>query len=158
MTIMALKEGTFEMQPTEAVVGFAKTGTEMVSVLLEHELGRIVWRGYFSEAALERTCEALEAMGWNGENVGRISFMTREEFRRVRVVIGSEVGEDGRSYLVVRFINRLASAKVHQKMTPEDIQDLNRRLRHRLIAKRDGDAPRNPIDPGASEETDDIPF
>lgn len=107
---MAIEKGTHEAHPLNYQFGkSSKKQTEMVSVTFQFVDGpnkdkRISWSGYFTDATAERTMDALEHCGWDGDDIKALKgFGTKN----VELVIEEEQGQDGNMYPRVQWVNKL---------------------------------------------------
>lgn len=135
--------------PGNGWLGTTKTGTDFIRIPLliddpaSDQHGReIVWQGWLSEKAAERTAKTLdEAFGreWDipSLNAGKVPWLGKQ----CRITIEAEEGEDGKVRLKVKWLNPIDSAPL-----PADrLATLN----DRILAARAFDA--TPTD-------DEIPF
>lgn len=101
----AIATGEFEF-------GLASTGSEQVGIavrVLEGEFdGRVfTWYGHFTEAAVERTIEALKHAGWNGEDFANLPGLGSREFQ---LTLTEEQNQRGELFWRASFINPIGVA------------------------------------------------
>lgn len=149
-------KGTFRAKALEGDMGVAGTGTEQVAVLIQLESGeRLTWYGYFSDAAAERTCEALITMGVT--DLATLAGLGSKEFE---AVVDEEVFE-GKPRDKVKFINRLGSGGIAMKtrMNEAEKQSFAQRFKGKFLSLQRA-AGVTPASPATSPKTgeDDIPF
>jgi hypothetical protein len=89
-------------------LGLSKNKTEQIAVRFEILDGEfaghfITWFGYFSDAARDRTMEALRTCGWNGDDILALTGMGS---CKVSLVIEDEHYQ-GKTHSKVRWVNRL---------------------------------------------------
>jgi hypothetical protein len=148
-------QGRFRAKALEGDYGTANTGTEQVAVLCELEGGtRLTWYGYLSEAAVDRTLEALQIMGVT--DLETLAGLGSQEFEAVV----DEEEYNGKTSTRIKFINRLGSGGVALKSRMSDAQKKGfaSRFKGKFLAlqQKSGAAPA----PRASApvDNDDIPF
>ncbi len=128
-----MDQGKYRARAARHSFGVAKTGTEYVAVEFEllddDEKRTIVWRGYFHSKTAERTLEALRYAGaaLEDDDIFDLRGLGSTE---VQLVVELEAGERGGSWPVVRYVNRLPSARAMAETTMD--QDAMRRLRERM--------------------------
>ena len=71
-------------------------------VFSDPELGKIIWDGWLTDAAADRTLEALRYCGWEGTDINDLQGLDANE---VELVIEQE-DYNGRSYPKVKWVNR----------------------------------------------------
>lgn len=152
--------GTVNAELVEYDLGTADSGTDQIAVLFrvteEPWVGReLTYYGPFTKASFPFTCEALRAMGWQGDD-----FMSlRGDLKRgnkVRLVLEVETW-DGVERPRIKFVNA-AGLRLKNRMAPARREVLARELQGWLNA---GLGERNAVDgptPGAGKDDDDIPF
>ena len=121
----------------EWALGHSKNGTEQIAVLFDYidsngEASTITWFGYFSEAACDRTIEALRYCGWEGDDFGRLDGLDKNE---VELVIENETYE-GKSHLKVQWVNRLAALALKAPMDQNQVAAFAARMRGKAVASR----------------------
>jgi hypothetical protein len=119
--------------PGNGWLGTTKTGTDFIRVPLliddpeSDQHGReIVWQGWLSEKAAERTAKTLdEAFGreWDIRSLhaGRAPFLGQQ----CRITVEAEEGEDGKVRLKVRWLNPASSS---QPLPADRLTTLNERI------------------------------
>jgi len=119
--------------PGNGWLGTTKTGTDFIRIplLIDDEgdqHGReIVWQGWLSEKAAERTAKTLdEAFGreWDipSLNAGKVPFLGKQ----CRITVESEEGEDGKVRQKVKWLNPIGSAP--QALPADRLATLNERI------------------------------
>lgn len=146
-------------------VGTAKNGTDQIAVRFrihnEDADGRqgprhgdsVVWYGFFTPAAEERTLESLKYCGWASDDLTDIAFLDEDACHRalpkyVQLVIENETYE-GRTQEKVRWVNSLEENRsmVKQRASDSGVAALSARLRSKAAAIR-----------AAAERKKDLPF
>jgi hypothetical protein len=119
--------------PGNGWLGTSKTGSDFIRVPLliddpdSDQHGReIVWQGWLSEKAAERTAKTLdEAFGreWDIRSLdaGRAPFLGQ----KCRITVEAEEGEDGKVRLKVRWLNPASSS---QPLPADRLTTLNERI------------------------------
>ncbi|MGH7605564.1 MAG: hypothetical protein ACRENK_16415 [Gemmatimonadaceae bacterium] len=143
--------------------GIADTGADQIAMafrLVEAPwTGKIVtWYGTFSEAAFPLTVDAMRAVGWQG----RFLTTLKSDLRRGKLVqLVCEVEDyNGEDRSRVKFVNS-AGVRLKTRMTGEQRRDFGKDFQSRLDAgagERNRTRGNPPVDPGAPEDGDDIPF
>lgn len=125
-------EGKCKGRAIHTVLGFAGTGSEQIGIMFRivggDDDGRSVpYRGYFTEAAMERTVESLRACGWQGQDLSVFNGATEAECAELlpdEVLLTIEhqppMTPDGKTYAQVQWVNRLGSGVVHMKNKMND--------------------------------------
>ena len=120
--------------PGNGWLGTTKTGTDFIRLPLliddpaSDQHGReIVWQGWLSEKAAERTAKTLdEAFGreWDipSLNAGKVPWVGKQ----CRITIEAEEGEDGKVRLKVKWLNPIGSAS--QALPADRLATLNDRI------------------------------
>jgi hypothetical protein len=142
-----IRAGTYKARAKEWAFGLSQTGKEQIAItfdiLDEEERGEtITWYGYFSDAALNRTVEALHYCGWDGDNLEQIGHLKDHE---VQLVVEDEEYE-GKVRTKVRWVNA-----IRDQLPPEEQRDIAQRICDRILAKK-----RAAAEP--SSRDDDLPF
>jgi hypothetical protein len=121
----------------EWALGLSSKNTEQIAVLFDYvdvhgEPQTITWFGYFSEAACDRTLEALRYCGWEGDDFGQLDGLDRNE---VELELEHETYE-GKERLKVRWVNRLSSLALKAPMDAGQIASFAARMRGKAIASK----------------------
>lgn len=130
-----IEKGTYTAKAIDWKLGLTSTGKEQIAVLFRLEDGRgITWYGYFTEKTTERTLDALEHMGWDGEDIANPVGLDRNE---VRLVIDHEVSEqDGNTYARVKWVNRMGGLTVKEELAGGALQSFKQRMQGAVMARR----------------------
>lgn len=129
------------------------------------EHGTIEWDGWLTEAAVDRTFEALRYCGWVGDDVRDLSGIEANE---VEIVVELEEFQ-GRTHPRVKWVNALGGRSSGSLLSPETAAAIAAGLKGKAIASRKapGAAPRPASKPkpapvaqarptqAAPEDTDD---
>lgn len=164
---MTSMQGTHKARAKEWALGHSSNGNEQVAVLFEitqgsHAGKSITWFGYFTEAATDRTLDALRYCGWEGDDfVNLVGLDTNE----VEIVIEPDTYE-GKTRDRVKWINRPTRLALREQMTPQSQAAFAVRMRAKAIAHKQTHAQGRaapssaPRAAPAPEEPpiDDIPF
>jgi hypothetical protein len=139
---MALRDGQWEVRGrvTKSVLAVTGTGKQQLAVTFEHEDEQhrkqfVTWYGFFTDAALPWTVEALRALGWDPE-ANNWDILGLDETpllvgREVSLVLEEEEYE-GKLRTKVRFINALGGAGV-ERLEPNAAKAFASDLRKRLM-------------------------
>lgn len=141
-----IQAGSYRARAVDYQFGFAETGTEQVAVTFEiveegeYQGSTITWFGFFTDATAERTIEALRTCGWQGDNLGDLTGIDRNE---VSLVIVHEP-YNGKQIARVKWVNRPGTGRVELKRKMDAVQKaaLARRLRALVVASKER-APRD---------------
>lgn len=133
----------------EWALGHSSNGTEQIAVLFDYVDSEgpqtITWFGYFTEAACDRTIEALRYCGWEGDDFGRLEGLDKNE---VELVLENDTYE-GKTRLKVQWVNRLAALALKAPMDSNQIAAFAARMRGKAVASRQKmAAPRTQQQPG----------
>ena len=148
--------GSYRAKAVEHQFGKTSNDNEKIRVTFdiaegEHKGKRLFWEGFFTEATVDRTLESLEYCGWDGESLTEMKGLGTQE---VILVVENEKGTDGKMYLKVRWVNRLASRKLKNAIDASDVRSLEERIKAIMLDRRQkreesGDAS---FDYGGNEE------
>ena len=108
--------------------GWTKNHSEQVAVCLEIVGGdwdgaELTWWGYFTEKTQARTLEALRYMGWQGDD---LEAMTGLGSIQCQIVVEDELGQDGKTYPRIRWVNRLGGGGRVKLAQPMDADERRR--------------------------------
>ena len=145
--------GRYSARPIDAALGKTSGGKDQVAVQFEINEGQphagelITWFGYFSEKTVDRTLEALEHCGWNGDSLADLSSVGR---RDVEIVVAHETWE-GTNRAKIQWVNRPGGSglAMKQALTPGEAQAFDQRMRGTLLARKQKRAQT----PGAPDES-----
>lgn len=92
------------------VLGLSSTGKEQVGVKFNiltegASHAELTWYGYFTDAAFDKTLDALRTMGWSGDD---LSDLTGLDTNEVSLVVADEV-YDGKTSARILWVNKLSS-------------------------------------------------
>lgn len=133
-----------------------------------------LWRGYLTDAAVERTIESLRHMGWKGTDLYQLAAISEEACSRllpspVDLVIVHREFEDNRgevrAALEVKFVNSSSSGrqlvKPENSLSTQQLALLSNRLRGLCAKTATASAPTGDNlpepDPSNGEAEDDFP-
>lgn len=121
----------------EWALGHSGNGSEQIAVLFDYvnqsgEPDRITWFGYFSDAACDRTIEALRYCGWEGDDFGRLEGLDKNE---VELVLETETYE-GKARLKVQWVNRLSGLALKAPMDASQVASFAARMRGKAVASK----------------------
>lgn len=130
---MTIEKGTY---PAKAwtQVQFGKNSNNKPFVRVKFELkggGSIIWDGFLTDEAAEKTLEQLETCGWDGKHLG--PNLKGMGTKPVELVIDHEEFE-GKTYARVRWVNR-PGGNVKNEFSGGDFAQLQNRLAG-IMAKR----------------------
>lgn len=127
-----LTEGQFKASPIAIAVKRAGTGTKFVAVTFRLEDGpdkgkSVDWQGWLSPKVQDRTMQALNAMGFDGEHLASCK-------NEVIVVLENEESttEDGKKHVRprVRWVNDLnRSGGFGEELDKNELQEIMKELR-----------------------------
>lgn len=133
--------GKWIARATGAELGYAGTGTEQVAVEFEVvEEGecqgeRIVWYGYFSEAAARRTIESLRHTGWKGDDLSNLSTVGSQD---CQIDVQPEEYE-GRTRLKVAWVNSAnGGLALKERMSDEERRAFAAKMRGVVLSLGNG--------------------
>ena len=113
-----IQAGKYKARGVAGQLAVAKTGTEMVQVIVRISEGEYVgeelrWDGFLTEKTDQRTLESLRHLGWKGDMLNELDGITENE---VQIVVEHEVNEEtGKSYPRVQWINKLGGARLKEE-------------------------------------------
>lgn len=145
-----LKDGRYRARAIDGNFGRSSKGTDQVVILFELESGhRRTWYGYLSDAAVDRTLEALRACG-----VTELESLAGLGSCEVEIVLATELFE-GKQNQRIAFVNALGSGSVKLKapMSDGDRKAMAARLKGKWLAGQ----PLPPVETPTGTD-DDIPF
>jgi hypothetical protein len=165
---MALLAGTYQAQVLRWKFGTASTGTEQIELefFVPSENENIRSYLYFSDAAWQRSVEALKVCGWDGRDFGSLDGIGSVE---VEIVVAEEVYKDKISYRV-KWINPLGGGGMKNEMDEPQKKAFVARMQQRLRGMKPAPAtskspPKKPAPPPTKgsespppHEDDEIPF
>lgn len=133
-----LVPGSYPARAVEHKLGEGANGGEQVVVTFEltqgeHKGQRINWRGFFTEKTVERTLESLEYCGWDGESIAKLSGLGSKE---VEIVLENEEGQDQKTYLRVRWVNKIRGATVKKELDRGRVLALEEKLKGAMLARK----------------------
>lgn len=133
-----IEQQTVKARAVEGALGTTNTGKEQVGVSFELLEGpnqgqRITWYGYFTEKTTERTLEALEHCGWQGDD---LSDLTGIDANEVYLVIEHEQDDQGEVRARVRWVNSSGGVAMQNRMDPGDAASFAQRMRGEVLARR----------------------
>jgi hypothetical protein len=130
--------GRYLAQAVDAVLGRTSTGKEQIAITFRilappnYEGREITYWGYFSPKTEDKTLEALENTGWDGESLAHpVGIGTIESM----LVIEHETDERGTRHRV-RWVNRTGGAVVKEKLDAGATASLEQRLKGKMLARR----------------------
>jgi hypothetical protein len=113
-----------------------KNETPQVRMLFEvlegAQVGRkVFWQGWLTEAAYERTIQALRACGFQGDDLE--GALTQGLSNEVEIVTEITEGNDGKQYAGVRWVNQISSRiKVQNAMDANDLRNFSAIMRAKV--------------------------
>lgn len=155
---MGIQPGTYRARGVAGATqfGVAKTGTEQIGVtftLLDNDdqptLETITWVGFFSEAAMPRTLEALKTCGWDIDATGYAGEPDVATNIVEIVVIAEEY--EGESRIRVKWVNPIGGGKFAfaQPLDPTAKASLMSRIKAHKATTGGASAPRPAKKPAA---------
>lgn len=144
-----LQPGTYVARAVEGKLGYAKTGTERVAVRFEivepaEAAGQsIIWDGWLTDNAFERTVESLRHAGMTGDDLVALEGLGS---KNVELVIAEEEYQ-GEFRAKVKWVNKLGGGRgLTVGAMPEDkAKEFAARMRARVAGiggQRPGAGPR----------------
>lgn len=135
-----IQTGTFRVRGVagSATFGTASTGTEQVGVGIEFLDGpnmgrRLVWFGSFTENTEDRTLESLRYLGWDSDDISDMKGIGSIE---AEAVIEEEDGQDGKTRIRVKWINRPRGPAFKKPMNEGELRSFSARMKGKAIASR----------------------
>lgn len=140
------------------VLGVAGTGTEQIKVTFEitqegpRKGEQHDWFGYFTDATTQRTLDALEYAGWDGDSLEHPQGLGRLE---CEIVLGEEE-YNGENKIKVQWVNRPGGVGMKNVMTADEAKTFNDRMRSEIAARKAEKAQRSsqPSNSGTGDNTD----
>lgn len=136
--------GTWDATVVASVLGKTGTGKEQIAITFQDEAGnRSTWYGYFTDAAIERTLETLQILGWvAAQNDWRLDTLHNTDLivgAKAAIVVEDEE-YDGKIRAKIRWVNELGGGAVKEQMAPAEAEAFAKRLRS-VLARKKGPAP-----------------
>jgi hypothetical protein len=128
-----IEKGTY-LAKSWSQVQFGKNANNKPFVRVKFEVkdhGSIIWDGFLTDEAAEKTLEQLENCGWNGKKLD--SKLEGMGTKQVELVIDHEE-HDGKTYARVKWVNR-PGGNVKNEFSGGDFAQLQSRLAG-VMAKR----------------------
>lgn len=141
-----IEAGVYKARGVDCAMGWAGTGTEQIAVLLEitegpHKGQTITWYGFFTEKTTDRTLEALEALGWPGDNILTITDCIGQNEVEIQVENEEYTTKSGeiRTTARVQWINSprgTGRIALHEQMNPTELASFAQNLQGTLLARK----------------------
>lgn len=157
----------YKARAVDGSLAVAGTGTENVAVLFsitsagEYAGYQITWYGYLTDAAIDRTLDALRLCGWEGDDLNRLTGLDRNE---VEIVIEHEEDLNGKTHAKVKWVNGPGGLAVKNRLEGGAAQAVAQRLKGHVLAHRQRSGVKAPSAKSAPANTapmpsdDDMPF
>ncbi len=103
-----MNDGKYMARGRTLTLGEAKTGTPQVAVGFEilDGGGHISWHGFLSAAAEQRTIEAIQGMGWEGNDITELpALMDAGKLSRVVEIVVVNEEYNGKVRPKIKFVN-----------------------------------------------------
>lgn len=167
---MAITAGSYKARATgEVVLGnSANKGTPFIELYFQISDGgnkgdRVRWTSYFSDKSAERTIEALQHCGWEGEELsdfadGHLNGLDKNEVEIVVELEEYEKDGETRSMPRVKWVNRLGGhLNIDNAMSVEAAQTFSDKMRGLVLKMKSkkppqGDAADFPYGANAPEQ------
>ena len=170
-----MQAGTFKAKAKTWTLAEASTGTLQVAVEFEFAsdadgtLERITWYGYLTDAAFNRTIEALRHCGWKGDDLSDLQGLDANE---VELVLAEEEYK-GHVNIRVQWVNKPGGLAVKAPLAADKAKAFAASMRDRIRGldaskgKPAAPAAKKPTPPKmppamqsapASNPPDDLPF
>lgn len=146
---MAITEGKYKARAVgEVVLGnSAKKGTPFIECYFEiaegeNKGGKVRWTSYFSEKTAERTIEALQIAGWEGEELsdfsdGGLHGLDKNEVEIVVELEEYEVEGEKRTSPRVQWVNKLGGyLNVQNAMSAEQAESFSEKMKGLVLKVR----------------------
>ncbi len=137
-----IQAGTHDVHVKETYLGKSKVkGTPYVGVVLQDDQGcTLTWYGYLSDAAVERTIQVLQDIGWNAEEdnweVAALDATPRLVNVACQIVVEDEEYE-GKVRPKVKWLNPEGGGTgVRETMAPEEVKSFSSEIRKRILASK----------------------
>ena len=152
-----LKEsGKFVATVAGTQLGESSTGKPYIEIEFTTESGSIYWKGFLTEAALDRTTQTLvKAFKWNGD-VEAIAAGRNQFDKQSAQIVVEEREYDGKTFFEVKYINAPRSSS--NSVVKEWSKELKERIKQ---AVKDAGAEPIPAKKSVKAEDtldDEIPF
>ncbi len=135
-----LQTGTFRIRavPGSQDFGVSNAGNEQIAVAIEFLDGpnkgrRAVWYGSFTEKTEDRTLESLRYLGWSNDDLMNMAGLGEAE---AEAVLEDEVGQDGKSRIRVKWINRVRGPAFKNRLDGGDLAAFSQRMKGKAVATR----------------------
>lgn len=131
--------GRYLARAVDSVLGKTSKGSEQLAITFQivapesYEGRQLVYYGYFTDKTVDKTLEALENTGWDGESivhpigVGSIDSS---------IVVEHEADDKGQMRARIRWVNRPGGAAVKEKLDVSDAMALEQRLKGKMLARK----------------------
>jgi len=124
-----LPDGNFLATVASTQWGKTKSGVEQIVIdfkIIEgiHEGERILWYGYFSAGAAERTLKSLRACGWRGSDLSRLGTLDLH----VEIIVEGEEYM-GKTRQKVKWINQPGSTALKNPLADSELKSLAERMK-----------------------------
>lgn len=164
--------GTVKARAQEWAFGRTQNGNEYIGIMFEvtsgEHAGKVFsWRGFFTEATLDRTLESLRHCGWDSDSIVELDALGTNE---VELVLEEEQYE-GKTFTRVKWVNRPSRLAIGEPLTGSELQAFAARLRGKCVASKQtykaGPAPKSGGSsnashrgdpPGAHDFESDVPY
>lgn len=132
-----LVNGTYKVRGVSAELGYTSKGNEQVGVLLQilsegFENETITWFGSFSEAAQDRTLEALRHLGWSSDDLFDLSGIGSKEAYAVL----EEEEFQGKVSMKVKWINAAGGLAMKAPMNEAQARAFSARMKGAVLASK----------------------
>lgn len=154
-----IEKGTY-LAKAWSQVQFGKNANNKPFVRVKFEIkdrGSIIWDGFLTDDAAEKTLEQLENCGWNGKKLD--SKLEGMGSKQVELVVDHEEHE-GKTYARVRWVNR-PGGNVKNEFSGGDFAQLQNRLAGVMAKrnqKREMEQPAREPEPDFDADIDDPHF
>jgi len=154
-----LKEsGKFGATVAGTQLGESSNGKPYIQIEFTTDSGSIYWKGFLTEAALERTSQTLvKAFKWNGDVDAIASGRNPFEGQSAQIVV-EEREYDGKTFFEVKYINAPRNASSNSEVVKEWSKEFKQRIKQ---AVKDANAETIPAKKTVKAEDpldDEIPF
>lgn len=134
-----MEPGRYKARAVSWGLGHSQKGTPQIAIELQVLEGQcegesMTWYGSFSEAAHPYTFNSMRTLGWEGDDLGDLSTLNKNE---VQITVAEEE-YNGEVNLRVKWINPLGGLALKDPMKPDQIKAFAARMKGAAVASRGG--------------------
>lgn len=151
-----IPEGSYTAVALEHRWGKTSTSKHQLAIQFEivggeYEGNKLVWYGYFTDRAVERTLQSLRYCGWVGHDLADLGALDKQ----VQIVVEHDT-YNGNTRAKIAWVNELGIA-LKEQMTVEEVRQFAASMRSR-IEGMSGPPKQAPAQGFYAPVDDDVPF